>query len=205
VDRGKFIVFEGIDGSGKSTHAKLITDRLNAYGIKAEFTFEPTSGETGLFLRKYLSGELKGDERTVAALFMADRMEHLLNADNGIIKKINSGISVICDRYYLSSVAYNCHSEGIEWVMGINERARALLMPDLTIFLDTHLDNAVSRISKRKSQDIYEKTDIQKIVRARYIEAFSRLKDERVVRITGDRGIDSVNQEIWNKIIQLYK
>ena len=95
-----FIVFEGIDGAGTSTQIKRLVDS-NAEKFFA--TAEPTTGETGKFLRRMLGGEFHVDEKTNAYLFAADRCEHIYGAD-GVIEKINSGKTVVSDRYFFSSM-----------------------------------------------------------------------------------------------------
>lgn len=204
MKKGKFIVFEGIDGSGKSTHVRLLKEKLEAMGIQVHATFEPTDYETGKLLRRFLKGEIIADERTIAALFMADRMEHLLNQKKGIIKKIEEGITVICDRYFLSSVAYNCHDESIDWVLAINERAIQLLCPDLTIFLDAPILHTEQRTARRKNLDVYEKTEIQKKVRQRYFDAIDRLDSHIVIVDTNRQKIDT-SKDIWDKVKLLFE
>ena len=105
--KGKFIVFEGIDGSGKSTQIKLLYKYLTSKGVPCYTTFEPTDSPFGSLIRQCLSGRIETDDKTIAGLFVADRLDHLYNAKCGLIEKINSGITVLCDRYYLSSYAYH--------------------------------------------------------------------------------------------------
>lgn len=204
MEKGKFIVFEGTDGSGKSTHARLLTEKLIASGIDVCVTYEPSSYETGKLLRRYLSGEITGDEKTIAALFLADRLEHLHNPE-GILAQLKKGITVISDRYYMSSLAYNCQSESIDWVLSINERVRDTLKPDLTIFLDAPIEKTEKRTAKRVSKEIYEKNDVQYIVRARYYEAFAKLKEENIAIISTDRDKETVSEEIWQKVINIFE
>lgn len=205
MNKGRFIVFEGIDGSGKSTHVKLLEQKLKTIGVKVYSTFEPTDNEIGKLLRRILSGEIKADERTIAALFMADRMEHLLNTTNGIIKKINEGITVICDRYYLSSVAYNCHDESIDWAFSINKRAQELLKPDITIFLDASIERAEKRTARRDTLDVYEKIEVQKKVRERYFESFAKLINQNIAIIKTDRDKSLVSEDIWKKVKSFFE
>ena len=101
--RGKFIVFEGIDGSGKSTQVRILQERLKAAGVYCDTTMEPTGSPIGSLIRQVLTGRLKMDKRVIASLFTADRLDHLLNDVNGILAEINQGITVISDRYYFSS------------------------------------------------------------------------------------------------------
>lgn len=204
MEKGKFIVFEGTDGSGKSTHARILTEKLMAGGVDTFVTFEPTSFETGKLIRRYLSGEIMGDERTIAALFMADRLEHLYNPE-GILAQLQKGITVITDRYYLSSLAYNCQSEGLDWVLSINQRARETLKPDLTIFLDAPVDRTEKRTANRVAKEIYEKNEVQHIVRDRYYAAFELLPDEKIVVISTDRDRQLVSDDIWNSVRELFE
>jgi len=102
----KFIALEGIDGCGKSTQAQLLKKSLNAAGHKVYLTHEPTDSHIGAIIRNIFKGRIAGDHKTIAGLFVADRLDHLQNKTNGILKKLDEGYTVICDRYYLSSYAY---------------------------------------------------------------------------------------------------
>src|ERR1041385_8108335 len=101
-----FIALEGIDGSGKSTQTKLLTEKLTGQGHRVYSTFEPTDNQIGKMIRSIFRGEVKADHRVIAGLFVADRLDHLLNEDYGIVKKLAEGYTVICDRYCFSSYAY---------------------------------------------------------------------------------------------------
>jgi len=179
MEKGKFIVIEGGDGSGKSTHSRLLAEHLTQKGVDVVRTCEPTEHEIGKLIRRYLKGELQAPETTIAALFLADRIEHITSA-GGIIDLLNQGKTVICDRYYLSSMAYNCMSESIDWVFNLNMKARALLKPDLIIYLKTDLSEFERRLSKRNIIEIYETTEYQRKVLARYEEAMQRLPDDNI-------------------------
>jgi dTMP kinase len=94
-----FIALEGIDGSGKSTQTKLLTEKLTAQGHKVYSTFEPTNNQIGKLIRDILRGKAKADHRVIAGLFVADRLDHLLNEEYGIVKKLEEGYTVIMDAY----------------------------------------------------------------------------------------------------------
>ncbi|MBP9197347.1 MAG: dTMP kinase, partial [Saprospiraceae bacterium] len=98
-----FIAFEGIDGSGKSTQVKLLAEYLAQSGHKVYTTFEPTDSRIGVMIRDIFNHRMEGDQRVIAALFAADRLNHLLNSQDGILKKLKEGYTVITDRYYFSS------------------------------------------------------------------------------------------------------
>ncbi|MFI5196773.1 MAG: dTMP kinase, partial [Chitinophagales bacterium] len=111
-----FIALEGTDGSGKSSQVKLLAEKLENAGHKVYATFEPTDGVIGSMVRNILRGGIKADNRTIAALFLADRLDHLLNETNGIVKKLGEGYTVITDRYYFSSYAYHGTHMDMDWV-----------------------------------------------------------------------------------------
>lgn len=192
--RGKFIVLEGADGCGKTTHGRMIVEYLNKHGIPAEMTFEPTDGEVGKLLRRYLKGEEKGSEETIAGLFLADRLNHITK-EGGLLDRLNEGITMVCDRYYLSSIAYNCMSRTPQWVFELNGKARELLKPDIIIYLDMPTENLEERITNRNTVEIYENVEYQKKVKERYEEAFA-LDGSRVVRISSNRD----RQDVFNDV-----
>src|SRR5665213_3456608 len=129
-----FIAFEGIDGSGKSTQVKLLAERLEKAGLKVHTTFEPTESPMGKLIRDVFNHRMEADHRTIAALFVADRLNHLLNKTNGILKMLDEGYTVITDRYYLSSYAYQSPYMDLDWVIAANSLSADLLRPDLNIY-----------------------------------------------------------------------
>jgi len=200
--RGRFIVFEGIDGSGKSTQIKNISKRFKAKNLKIHTTFEPTDGQIGSLIRKMLAGKIKTNQRTIASLFAADRTDHLINYKNGIKQKIDQGEIVLCDRYYFSSYAYHAQYINLEWVIQLNSLNASILRPDLTVFIDVAPDICIERIKQSRSQfDMYEKIDIMKKVRANYFKAFDLLKDkENIVVIDGNKSLQGVEDAVLNEI-----
>ncbi len=202
ITKGIFIVFEGIDGSGKSTQIQNISKRLKAQNLKLYTTFEPTDGPVGSLIRQMLTGKIKTDQRTIASLFAADRTDHLTNQKNGIKQKIDQGEMVLCDRYYFSSYAYHAQYIDLDWVIHINSLNAEILKPDLTIFIDVDPDICIERIKQSRSQfEMYEKIDVMKKVRANYFKAFDILKDkEQIVVINGNTSLDKVEDAILNEI-----
>lgn len=203
--RGKFIVFEGIDGSGKSTQIRMLSKRIQDMNLKVYTTFEPTAGTIGTLIRQMLSGKIKIDQRTLAFLFAADRMDHLVNEENGIRKKIDSGELVICDRYYFSSYAYHAQYMDMEWVIHANSLNADTLRPDLTVFIDVEPEECFERIQTNRSDfEMYEKIDIMKKVRTNYLKAFERLKDlEKIVVIDGNKLADHVGDDIFREVMKI--
>ena len=197
MTRGKFIVFEGIDGSGKSTHAVLLKERLEKEGYRVYLTREPTDGEAGALLRRLLTGKADLPEQAIAGLFMTDRIDHILNAKTGILHHLEEGEIVICDRYYFSSFAYNGSYAPMEWVIELNRLAMDTLRPDLTLFLDIKPESFLSRIEDRGSTERYENVDVLSKVRENYFKAFSLLPEEKVQVVDNDRTIDVAAEEIY--------
>lgn len=179
--RGKFIVFEGTDGSGKSTQLKTLVRSLNERGVATYVTREPTDSPFGAVLRSCLTGRIETDEHTIAAMFAADRLDHIHNPVNGILKKLDEGVTVFCDRYYLSSFAYNGGFVPLDWVVELNAPARAALKPNLTVFIDIETETAMNRVARRGETDRYETLERQKAIRNNYLELFKRFPDENVV------------------------
>jgi len=193
-----FIALEGIDGSGKSSQVKLLAERLEKAGHKVYVTFEPSNGVVGTMVRNILKGSIKADERTIAALFLADRLDHLLNETNGIMNKLADGYTVITDRYYFSSYAYHGTHMDMDWVIESNKMCAGILRPDINIFIDVPPEVCMQRInSSREKAELYETLDNLKNVRAKYFEAFEELKhEENIVIIDGNRAIDVIADDI---------
>lgn len=202
VKRGVFIAFEGIDGSGKSTQIQLLSNKLKERGVYCYTTMEPTDSPIGSLIHQVMTGRIKTDNKVIAGLFVADRLDHLLNDINGILSKIQEGTTVITDRYYFSSYAYHSVDMPMEWVIQANAQSKELLQPTVTIFIDVNPDTAIERIAKNRfHQELFEKKSRLVKVREKYLEAFDRLKDEEtVVIIDGNRSQNEIADDIWNVV-----
>ncbi len=202
VKKGKFIAFEGIDGSGKSTQIRLLANKLKEIGVYCYTTMEPTDSPIGSLIHQIMTGRIKTDNKVIAGLFVADRLDHLLNDVNGVLPKIMEGTTVITDRYYFSSYAYHSVDMPMDWVIQANAQSKELLQPTITIFIDVNPDNAVERIAKNRfHQELFEKKSRLIKVREKYLEAFEKLKDEEnIVIIDGDRSQEEIAEEIWDKV-----
>jgi dTMP kinase len=207
MKKNLFIAFEGIDGSGKSTQVKLLAQRLIDNGHKVYSTFEPTDNPVGSMIRNIFKGRITADHKTIAGLFIADRLDHLLNEVNGIVKKLEEGYTVITDRYYFSSYAYHGTHMKMDWVIQANELSAEILRPDLNIFIDVTPEMSMKRINENRSiMDLYETVENLHAVRKKYFEAFNKLKDkERVTVIDGNRPIETISQDIWLNIEEIFK
>jgi dTMP kinase len=203
--RGAFITIEGLDGSGLSTQAGLLKDWMEAQGHTVYLTKEPTAGPVGGLIRLALGRRLALSESTadndaiMALLFAADRMDHLAT---DIKPKLDAGVHVICDRYYLSTFAYQSRSVDLAWLRSLHARC---IRPDLTILLDVPPHICCQRIAEHRWHvEIYEQEAILEGVRQRYHEIAALLRAERhdirVVPGDGDRTIADVHKLITAQV-----
>lgn len=201
--KGKFIVFEGLDGSGKSTQVRTLIEHLKEKDIVCHATREP-QGErpAGALLRRALRGDENLGEGAIALLFAADRLDHV----NGIIPLLEQGESVVCDRYYFSSFAYNDTALDPEWIISVNAEAMRQLRPDLVIFLDVPSGVSYERIKRRRgNMEIFETPERQERVRNNYLALFERFKkDENIVIIDGTMDIADVSEKVIEAVDRLY-
>jgi len=204
--KGRFIVFEGLDGSGKSTQIKYLANRLRAKGLKVYETFEPTDSPIGSLIHQIMIGRIHSDQKTIAALFVADRIDHLLNDVNGIYDKVTNGVIVISDRYYFSSYAYHGIHIPVEWVINANSLSEEILRPDINIFLDLPPEKCLARLNKeRRHFELYENIENMRSVREKYLESFKILKDkEKVIIINADTYPNEIAENIWNSIKHMF-
>jgi len=200
-----FIAFEGIDGSGKSTQVKLLNEKLTAEGHKVYTTFEPTDSPIGSLIRNIFKGRMTADHKTIAALNVADRLDHLHNEINGLLKKLEEGYTVITDRYYFSSYAYHGVHVDIDWVIAANALSAATLKPDINIFIDVDPEVSMKRLNNtRGTIELYETLDNLQQVRAKFLEAFDKLKgEEHIVTINGNQTVADIAADVWNALEKL--
>jgi dTMP kinase len=203
--RGRFIVIEGIDGSGKSTQISLLAKKLTEDGRRVYTTAEPTVSMTGGMLRDALRGVTQHTTCEIAAMFLLDRIAHNVNPVNGIEKFLASGVDVICDRYYYSSLAYQGSETDFDWVLDMNINCPEIRKPDLCIFLDLEPDKCLDRISKnRMVKEIYEEIDRLERYRKRYFEIFDMLKfTDNIAIIDTNKAIDEIADEVYSKVAEL--
>ena len=200
-----FIAFEGLDGSGKSTQVKLLAEKLKGQGLKIYSTAEPTNSRIGHIIRDIFKHKMEADHRTIAALYAADRLDHLTNKTDGILKKMEEGHTVITDRYYFSSYAYHGTHMDMNWVINANSLSADLLRPDLNIYIDISPEESMKRLNKgRDSIELYESTENLKKVKEKYFEAFEMLGGrEKISIINGSRSEQEISNDIWKEISKL--
>ncbi|MFW9937717.1 MAG: dTMP kinase [Candidatus Thorarchaeota archaeon] len=168
--KGFFIVLDGIDGSGTTTHSQLLTGFLESKGLKVHLTQEPSNNDIGLLLRKFLKDN-KIPASTDALMFAADRDLHYRIE---IKKKLDEGYIVISDRYIESSIIYQSVQSdeiSIDWVKIINKFAG---MPDITIILDIEPQISLSR-KNQPNREKFENTDFLEKVRNTYLKRAKEL------------------------------
>lgn len=204
--KGRFIVFEGIDGSGKSTQISLLEKSLLSLGHRVYKTAEPTETAVGGLIRDTLAGATERSTAELAALFLADRIRHNDNPVTGIRHYLNSGVDVICDRYYYSSFAYQGLSTDLPWVMDLNLGCAEILRPDLCIFLDLDAQQCKERVdATRFHLEIYEQSGEQlNRIRGKFFEVFEHLKGrENIVVVDALRGVDEIAADILRLVQEL--
>ena len=202
MKKGKFIVLEGIDGSGKSSQIGPLVRRLEGLGLSCRADREPTGGPVGSLIRQIFTGRVTADNRVIAALYAADRIDHLVNEVDGLLSALDQGITVVSDRYYFSSYAYHSVDADMDWVIQANALSAQLLRPTLTVFLDVPVETALARIRENRFvEEIFDGEDRLRRTRELYFQAFERLRDvERVAVVDGTGSQEQVGQRIWEAV-----
>lgn len=198
--RGRFLVLEGLDGAGTTTQAAILAKRLAAMGRRVHLTSEPSRGPVGRLVRRVLKGAVAGgggrplDQRALALLFAADRLDHVAGE---VAPRLAAGVDVVSDRYALSSLAYQSAATGdLGWVEALNREAPA---PDLTIFLEVRPAVALRRrFAASAEREIYEVPAFQRRVAAAYRRALRRLRArrERVAVVDGEADVAAVAEAV---------
>ena len=195
----RFWVLEGLDGAGTTTQLKNLEKYMVEKGIPVFRTAEPTIYESGLLIRRVLSGQFKVPQSTTAYLFAADRDNHLNNPEYGIRAHLAKGETVISDRYLFSSLAYQSIGFDFDEVQKLNS---AFPYPELVLYVDTPVEDCISRIDSRGAEkEIYEKLDYQTKVHDNYERIFSYLpKGCRLIRVDGRLSRDEIFKTLIEEI-----
>lgn len=207
--RGKFIVLEGIDGSGTTTQAAKLAEHLfKKEGVHVFLTKEPTGFQIGKEIKRRLKEDRqagvdpfkeKGEE--YANLYIEDRKFHVLNI---ILPKLREGIQVISDRHKYSTLAYQ-KAQG-EKEEELIRRHEGLLVPDLVLILDVSPEEAMRRRQGDKTvPELFERLEFQKIVRENYLALKDKLPEERIVVIDGSGTKEEVHQRVVEDVEKLFK
>jgi len=190
--RGAFIVIEGLDGSGKTTQARLLVKKLQR-SHNAVYTTEPSVGKIGSFIReRCLYGEKRLDSAVEALLFAADRVEHI---QNEVVPALNEGKLVVSDRYVYSSLAYQGSAGlNIDWINVINKHA---LKPDLAIFIDVTPEIVLERLNRKKS--VMENLETQRAVRQLYLKFVGK---GELVSTDGDLPVAELSDALIARVLK---
>jgi len=196
--KGKFIVFEGLDGSGQSTQAEKLVSFLKEKKIKAHITKEPTNNLIGGLIRGRLQGDWKSSPECLQLLFAADRAHHL---EKDVVPYLEKGINVVCDRYFFSSIAFgSLEIDDWNWLKEINKR---FVNPDIVFYLKTSPSTCIKRITENRfSFELFEKEKkLEKIEKsydklAREYECFEVLN--------GEKKIEDISKEIGKVVLSRF-
>lgn len=209
---GNFIVLEGVDGAGTTTHTKLLQAHFQTRGLPVRTTREPSDGPVGMLLRQILTGRIvvpgmRGGRppswTTMALLFAADRMDH---GEATIVPNLMDGVTVLSDRYDYSSVAYQSTTGGgtddvVTWVRELNRHARR---PHLTLVLDVPSEVAAERRQSRGAgREMYDDGELQETLGRFYTNIEQYFPDDNIVHVDANRPMEAVAEEIQHHVAVL--
>lgn len=199
--KGKLIVFEGVEGAGKTTQMQRLIHWMQAkcFNIKGSVaTREPGGTELGKGLRSLLlqSSDESVSDRAELLMYAADRTQHV---ETFIKPKLALGTMVFCDRFTDSTIAYQGYGRGLDFglIQQLNEIATGGLQSDLTFWLDIDVEAGLARVRARGKPDRMEQTNLEFHQRVQQgFTELARQNPDRMVRINGDRPEDEVAHEI---------
>jgi len=206
---GVFVVVEGVDGCGSTTHSRLLAKALKGMGRETVLTCEPSTGPVGGLIRQILQRRLFVADATgprgfawttMALLFAADRLDHL---DSLVIPALEDGSVVISDRYDLSSFAYQSATstdaaEAIPWIRELNARA---VRPDITIVIDVPAEVAEERRRGRGGvEEMFEHRALQERLVSIYARAETLVPGDRVAHVSGVGEQDVVSARVLDAV-----
>jgi dTMP kinase len=193
LQAGSLIAIEGIDGAGLTTQARLLADLLNARGHRALLTGEPSSGPVGQLLRRVLATpsalRYDGALRTLSMLFATDRVDHLQRV---VAPALEAATTVVSDRWYHSSLAYQRTGVDREWIRAMNRHTRT---PNVAFVLDVRPEIAAQRrLAAGRPIEYFHDPATQRDVVAGYRATIAELRaeGERIEVIDGEQSIDDV-------------
>lgn len=202
-----FITFEGCDGSGKTTQVSLLTNHLQSRGLKCITTKEPGGTPLAQEIRSLLLKSEVKDPITEFALFSAARRDHIINL---IQPSLVQGITVICDRFFDSSLVYQGLRKGLDldFMFDIHKKVVGTLEPSLTFLLDLAPEIIIERLQRSANREINH-YDAQPISFHKSIrEGFLLLAEKfpsRIIVINASQPIENIAKEIFEKFSMLTK
>jgi len=200
LNNAKFITFEGIDGCGKSTQARLLLDHMNNTGVETILVREPGGTNISESIREILlhSSSSQMGDRTESLLMTASRAQLTQEV---IIPNMDQGKFVIADRYSDSTLAYQGGGRNldIEWLIELNNYATFTLLPDITFFVDIRPEEALRRQDSDKDRIEGEGIEFQTRVRKTYQILAERFNDRYVI-IDGYAEKGDIHQKVLNEM-----
>jgi dTMP kinase len=191
--KGLLVVLDGIDGSGKTTHSKILATELRRRGVTVLLTCEPTTGPIGTLLREHFLEVSKTYPEVEALLFAADRFLHLKSE---IMPAIKRGEVVICDRYVYASLAYQgAQGLSLEWIRQIN---RFAVKPDLAICLDLPPEVAFRRIAFR-ARSMLERLELERKAREVYLKL---AESGEMILVNALEPLERVSEQILSMVLE---
>lgn len=204
---GKFIVFEGLDGCGKSTQLDNLRKRMStlcrsAGKRKVFVTREPSDSVPGLICRGISKQKIFVQQETEALLFAADRYEHI---QSEILPQLRIGNHVLCDRFVMSNFAYQAANTDMNTIFQYNRASLELIIPDVTIFIDVTPEECERRrAAERAAEEKYENVEHAKIIREQYMQAMEFLRDysKELLIINGMGDPEQIFEDLWIELSQ---
>lgn len=195
-----FVVFEGIDGSGKSTQINLLKEMFEKHGREVLVESEPTNNPVGKMIQEVMTGKVILANESIAALFLADRLEHISNPINGLNQKLKNGYNIIASRYYFSSYAFQSDAVPLKWLVESNELCKSILKADFTFYLNIDPNLSFERVIKRgKHLELFETREKLITTHNQYLKAFDLYGyDENIFIVNAENSIQEIHSEIWS-------
>ena len=201
---GKLIVFEGVTGSGKKSHIRVLEERLKARGfLVTTISFPDYEGEIARLAKRIQFNPL-----TLALLYAADRSQHQDRIKN-ILE--NDGI-VICDRYCYSNFVYqSARGISLDWLMNIEKN---IIKPDIVFFIDIPLELGIKRVQQASIEDFTKKEVIERLqkereliekIRETYLFLSNADKQSKWYIIDGSKEVSETIEELWNIVKETMK
>ncbi|WP_419176734.1 dTMP kinase [Desulfosediminicola sp.] len=186
---GRLIVFEGIDGTGKTTQIPLLADYLTNLGHKVQVTREPTTGQYGQKIRELYVQRTSVSREEELQLFIADRREHI---EQLVMPALEKGEIVLCDRYYLSTAAYQ-GANGFDpmEIIKLNQFAPE---PDIALIFEVSVDTSLERITNGRGEQLNDFEQEESLTRVSRI--FSDLDLPFIRRINAEKPIEEVHRSV---------
>ena len=200
LNNAKFITFEGIDGCGKSTQARLLLEYMNNSGVETILVREPGGTNISESIREILlhSSSSQMGDRTESLLMTASRAQLTQEV---IVPNIDKGKFVIADRYSDSTLAYQGGGRNldIEWLIELNNYATFTLLPDITFFVDIRPEEAIRRLDSDKDRIEGEGIEFQTRVRKTY-QILAEKFNDRYVIIDGYAEKGDIHEKVLNEM-----